>query len=326
MGRILVTGATGLTGGALARRLARNGEHVVAWARSGSDVSRLDQRTIEVQTVDITDAAAVAAHFRDFDTVYHIAAVFREEPADRDVFRRVNVEATRHLLTAAAEHGVQRFVHCSTVGVHGEIEDPPADENYRFSPEDHYQRSKLEGELLAREFMERGLPVTVIRPTGIYGPGDRRFLKLFRAIDRRRFVFIGRGDSLYHMTHVDDLVDAFILAGTRPEAVGQVFTIGGADCPSIRQLVDGIADVLHRPRPRLHIPFVPVYWASFVCEALCRPLGISPPLYPRRVRFFHFTRSFTIDKARRVLGYEPRVGLATGLAATAAWYRAARLL
>lgn len=319
-GRVLVTGATGFAGGCLARRLAAAGARVVAWVRPTSDVSALAGHGIEVRRVDITDAGEVDSHLRNFDTVFHIAAVYRSEPADRDLFRRVNVGATRNLLAAAAAHGVRRFVHCSSVGVQGDIEHPPADENYPLRPGDHYQQSKLEGELLAREFMAEGLPVTVIRPTGFYGAGDRRFLKLFRAINRGYFVLIGGGEPLFHLTHVDDLVDGFLLAGTRPEAVGEVFTIGGAECPTIRQLVDGIADVLGKPHPRLSVPFAPVYWASFVCDAVCRRLGLPSPLYPRRVRFFRETRAFTIEKARRLLGYEPRVALAAGLASTAGWY------
>ena len=120
---------------------------------------------------------------------------------------------------------------------------------------------------------------------------------------------------------LDDLVDGFILAGTRPEAVGEVFTIGGERYTTLRELVDTIAEVLGKPRPFLRVPFKPVYAASVLCDAICRPLGISPPLYPRRVEFFSKSRAFSIEKAQRMLGYAPKVGLREGLARTAAWYR-----
>ena len=132
---------------------------------------------------------------------------------------------------------------------------------------------------------------------------------------------IGSGESLYHMTYIDDLVDGFILAGTRPEAIGQVFTIGGERYTTLRELVDTIADVLGRPRPVLRVPYQPVYWASVLCENICRPLGVNPPLFPRRVQFFSKSRAFNIEKAKRLLGYTPKVGLREGLARTAAWYR-----
>lgn len=322
----LVTGATGFTGRHLCRLLAGDGERLVAFVRPTSDTGLLEELGVECRTVDITDPEQVRAGFEPFDRVYHLAAAFRTEHADRDVFRQVNVEATRHLLDAAEAAGVGRFVHCSTVGVQGEIEDPPAAEDDPVSPGDHYQATKLEGERLARRRFGGGLEGTVVRPVGIYGPGDTRFLKLFRAVDRGTFVMIGSGETLYHLTYVEDLVRGIRLAGRRPEAVGEVFTLGGPRYTTLRELVDLLADVLDRPRPRLRVPYAPVYWASVVCARVCRTLGVEPPLFPRRVEFFDLDRAFDITRAREKLGYEPRVDLETGLRRTAEWYRERGLL
>lgn len=326
MSRILITGATGFTGGRLAERLRKQGSEVVAWVRPSSDIRQLVNEGVQVEVVDITDADQVRRHFHDIDTVYHIAAAYRAEHVDREEFQRVNVDSVEHLLNAASEQDITRFVHCSTVGVQGEIQDPPADEAYRLNPGDHYQQSKLDGELVARRFMHEGVPVTVVRPVGIYGPGDTRFLKLFRPIARGHFVMIGRGDVLYHMTFIDDLVDGFILAGTKNEAIGEIFTIAGPDYSTIRELVNKIAAVLEVPAPRLRVPFKPVFWASVICDRLCRVIGISPPLYPRRVEFFELDRAFSTEKARRLLGYDPKINLDEGLARTAAWYKQQGLL
>jgi nucleoside-diphosphate-sugar epimerase len=252
--------------------------------------------------------------------VYHIAAAYRTEHSDQDEFTAVNVDATRNLLEAAKGANVKRFIHCSTVGVQGEIEDPPANEDYRFAPGDHYQESKLKGELLAREYFESGLKGTVVRPVGIYGPGDTRFLKLFRPISKGHFLMIGSGEVLYHMTFIDDLIQGFILAGSRDEALGEVFTIAGETYTSLRELVNLIADVLGKPHPRWRIPFWPVLAASVICDKACRLVGLSPPLYPRRVEFFSLDRAFSIAKAKAQIGYKPKVGLKEGLARTAKWY------
>ncbi len=321
MSRTLVTGATGFTGFNLCRRLVADGDSVVAWVRPTSDVSSLDELGVERREVDICDAGQVGAELTGFGTVYHIAAAFRVEHADSDEFRRVNVVATGNLLEAAERSGVERFVHCSTVGVQGDIEEPPADEDYRYAPGDHYQQSTVEGEQLALEYARKGAPVSVVRPAGIYGPGDTRFLKLFRPISRGWFVMIGSGDVLYHLTFIDDLVDGIVRAGRRPEAVGQVVTLAGARYTTLRELVAAIADAVGTRPPRLRLPYAPVYWASVVCEKVCRTVGINPPLYPRRVEFFEKDRAFDISKARRLLGYDPSVELADGLARTAAWYR-----
>lgn len=326
MGKILVTGATGFTGNAVCRRLLADGENVVALVRDPSRASALTAAGAECRAADLTDANAVRRVFDGVDRVYHIAAAYRSEHADLTMFHAVNVEGTRYLLEAASESGVMRFVHCSTGGVQGEIEDPPASEDYRVKPGDHYQQSKLEGERLALEYFRQGLPGVVVRPIGIYGPGDGRFLKLFRAIERGRFIMIGSGRTLYHMTYIDDLVQGFILAGTRDNVLGEIFTIAGPRYTTIRELVDTVADVLGKPRPKLKVPFTPVFVASVICDKVCRSVGINPPLYPRRVEFFQLDRAFSIDKARSMLGYQPRFDLVEGLKRTAESYRAEGLI
>lgn len=321
MARILVTGATGFTGKALSRRLVGEGEQVAAFVRPTSDVRELEEIGVECLRVDIKNATDVMDHFAGVSKVFHIAAAYRAEYADHDEFRKVNVEATRNLLEAAKRNGVRRFIHCSTVGVQGRIDHPPADEEYRFLPGDHYQESKLEGELLARRYFSEGLPGVVVRPVGIYGPGDTRFLKLFKPISKGMFVMIGTGNTLYHMTCIGDLVDGFLLCGKKDEALGEVFTIAGETYTTIRELVHLIADVLGKPRPAWRVPFYPVYLASVACEKACSLVGVEPPLYPRRVEFFYKDRAFSIAKAKRLLGYSPKIGLREGLTATADWYK-----
>lgn len=321
MAKVLVTGATGFTGKAVSRRLAEEGEQVVSFVRPTSDVRELEELGVECLRVDIKNATDVMDHFAGISTVYHIAAAYRAEYADHDEFRLVNVEATRNLLEAAKRNGIRRFIHCSTVGVQGRIDHPPADEEYRFLPGDHYQSSKMEGELLARRYFSEGLPGVVVRPVGIYGPGDTRFLKLFKPISKGMFVMIGTGNTLYHLTYIIDLVDGFLLCGKKDEALGEVFTIAGETYTTIRELVHMIADVLGKPRPSLRVPFYPVYLASVICEKACGLIGVEPPLYPRRVEFFYKDRAFSIGKAKRLLDYSPKVDLRVGLAKTADWYR-----
>ncbi len=321
MDKILVTGATGFTGKALCERLIKNGDDVTAFVRASSDTDRLQEIGVHCVQADITDPAAVDRNFKRFDLVYHIAAAYRTEHSTVDMYHLVNVDATRNLLEAAKKQGVRRFIHCSTVGVQGEINDPPANEAYRFKPGDHYQESKKEGELLALKFFKDGLPGTVFRPVGIYGPGDTRFLKLFKPVAKGMFVMIGRGDVLYHMTYIDDLVDGILLCGSRPEALGEVFTLGGERYTTLRELVDTIAEVLGKTKTGFSIPYMPVYLASIICDKICKKIHVSPPIYPRRVEFFSKDRAFSIEKAKRLLGYAPQVSLSDGLSRTAAWYK-----
>jgi nucleoside-diphosphate-sugar epimerase len=325
--RILVTGATGFTGGHLYERLAGEGYAVRALVRQPQQCAGLQQWGGEVVVGDLCTPRTVAAAMQGVDVVYHIAALFRPENVSRQEMWETNVQGTQNLLDAAIKAGVRRFVHCSTVGVHGDIRQPPATEETPYGPGDHYQASKAAGERLVLEYMRAGrLPIVVFRPGGIYGPRDRRFLKLFKSIQMGTFVMLGTGNVLYQMIYIDDLIDGILRCGTNQRAIGNVYILTGAEPTTLRQLVQVIAEVLGVRPPWLRFPVTPVYVAGVLCELLCKPLGIQPPLYRRRVDFFRKTRCFDIAKAARELGFSPRTTLRTGMGLTAAWYRQQGLL
>ena len=202
---------------------------------------------------------------------------------------------------------MRRVVHCSTVGVHGDIEHPPATEDAPLRPGDIYQVTKLEGERVARESGERsGIEVVIVRPTGIYGPGDRRLLKLFRGVARGRFPILGSGKIYYHLTYIDDLVDGLVLCGTQPAAANRTYIIAGGEVTTLNELVALIAGVAEVRPPWLRLPVWPFWVAGAICEAVCVPLGIEPPLYRRRVDFYTKSRAFDIARARHELGFAPQ--------------------
>jgi nucleoside-diphosphate-sugar epimerase len=163
----------------------------------------------------------------------------------------------------------------------------------------------------------------VVRPGAIYGPGETRLLKLFRAIARGRYAIVGSGRPFYHPVYIDDLVQGFLLAMTRPEAAGEAFIVAGPSYVSQRELAALVARHTGGTVLPFRVPAWPLVAAGAVCEALCVPLRIDPPLHRRRVEFWVKSRAFSIEKARRVLGYRPAVDLDEGIARTAAWYRQA---
>ena len=226
------------------------------------------------------------------------------------MYHQVNGVAVGQLIDAAARAGVRRVVHCSTVGVHGDVEHPPANEDAPLRPGDVYQVAKLEGERHAREAAARtGVEVVIARPSGIYGPGDRRLLKLFRGVARRRFVILGDGRIFYHLTYIDDLVEGFRLCGEVPRAAGRTYILAGAEVPTLNELTALIAREAGVRPPSLHVPVWPFWLAGAACEALCAPFGIEPPIYRRRVDFFTKSRAFDITRAREELGFAPRTTL-----------------
>jgi dihydroflavonol-4-reductase len=340
-----VTGATGFTGGHLARALAARGDHVRALVRPGSDPTTLtlgsdptprgpgselvpkalgsDPGRIEVVRGDLRDADSLNRAADGAEVVYHIAAIYRQAGLPDDEYRAVNASAVRTVIQAAKAGGARRVVHCSTVGVHGDVEHPPANEDAPLRPGDVYQQTKLEGELVAREAArDTGIDLVIARPTGIYGPGDRRLLKLFRGIARRRFVILGDGRIFYHLTYIDDLIEGFRLCATAPSAAGRTYILAGGEVTTLNELTRLIADEAHVPPPRLHLPVWPFWAAGALCEAFCAPLGIEPPIYRRRVDFFTKSRAFDISRARAELGYAPAITLREGVARTLRWYRA----
>jgi nucleoside-diphosphate-sugar epimerase len=320
--KVMVTGGTGFAGGHLCRRLAGAGHQVRALVRDPARAAPLSQMGVELYRGDLQDSESLKRAVAGVEVVYHIAAVFRRGDLSPKQLWATNVRGTKSILEAAERARVGRFVHCSTVGVHGDTKEAPANEESPYRPGDAYQRSKVEGERIALSYQAGGrLPVVVFRPGGIYGPGDLRFLKLFRAIQKGRFVMIGSGRAWYQMIYIDDLIDGVLLCGTRDEAVGRIYILTGKEPITLNHLVEIIASTLDVSIPRLRLPVAPVYLASLLCELICRPLRLDPPLHRRRVDFFRKTRRFDTSRAEGELGFQPKIDLRRGIELTAAWYR-----
>jgi len=322
--RVALTGASGYTGGRLLEALVAAGHTVSVLVRVPSVPSVPERAGVRVVPGDLRDEKAAVDLVRGAEAVVHVAAVYRTAGHTDSYYRAVNVEGTRRLLDAASKCGVRRFVHTSTVGVHGDIALPPADETAPFAPGDIYQQTKAEAETLALAYHRDGkLPVVVVRPGAIYGPGERRFLKLFRAIARGRYAIVGDGRPFYHPVFIDDLVAGYLLALQHPAAVGEAFILAGPRYVSQQELAETIARHTGGRLLPFHVPARPLRWLGAACEAVCVPLGVEPPLYRRRVDFWTKSRAFSIAKARRMLGYAPGVDVDEGVARTAASYRQA---
>lgn len=334
---ILITGGMGFLGSHLASRLTAAGEAVRILARpsngieggvngntngNGNGNGSHSPSSYEVVRGDIRDPEAVRKAVRGAEVVIHLASNFRKGGSDEKEAHAVNVGGTRNVLDACQAEGVGQLIHCSTIGVHGSVLEIPANEETPFNPLDLYQETKVQAEEEVWQRHRRdGLPVTVVRPISMIGPGDERMLKLFRMIQKRRFVVVGDGGALFQPAYIDDVVEGFRLCLRNPKALGQAFIVGGDEYMPLRDLFAVVADELGVPPPRLRLPMAPVVWMADLCEKLCVPLGIEPPLHRRRVSFFQSNRAFSIDKAREVLGFEPRMTLRDAVRSTIGWYR-----
>lgn len=331
---IAITGATGFLGRALVARLLAEGHTVRALSRTAEHDDF--PGNVEWITGDLADPASLAALVAGADRIIHAAGLLGEFGISEETYRQVNAEGTRHVLAATAAAlgdgrlGPEaRVLHVGSAGILGPIRGRAEgflfDETMPFAPSNGYERSKALAESYAREFALAGLPVVIVRPEFVYGPGDRHVLGLFRAIERGMFFYVGRGRNHCHPTYIDDAVEG-MLAGLEAGRVGQAYQIAGPRPVSFRELAETIAAALGVPPPRLRVPRAAASLGAGMLEVVGRATGRAIPLSRTGVAFFSEDRRFSSAKAERELGYVPRVDLKEGVARTVAWYRAEGLL
>jgi nucleoside-diphosphate-sugar epimerase len=325
--KLLLTGGTGFIGSRLALEARRREVDVTVTGQVNNYAERsraaeLERAGVRLEVGPLQDAAFSRRVVAGRDTVIHLAAAQHESGVPDSYFEEVNVTGTRTLLEASREARVRRFVYGSTIGIYGSAAEGELDESSPPNPDNIYGRTKLAAERVVQE-QGGGVETCIVRISETYGPGDFRLLKLFRAVERGKFLMIGSGENRRQVMYVDDLVRALLLASGHPAASGEVFVMPGDEVLTTRQMVDVIAEVLGRQVPRIRLPMWPFLAAAAVFEATFKPLGIDPPLHRRRLDFFRKTFVFSTDKARRVLGFAPEVPFREGARATAEWYRAA---
>lgn len=330
MTSVLITGGTGFIGSRLALRCLESGETVRVLGQrrtptEGENADAMAAAGAELLETSVSDRAGVSRACDGVDVVYHLAAAQHEANVPDRHFYEVNVEGTRNLLEAAESLGVGRFVHGSTIGVYGGAGAGPVGADTPLRPDNIYGVTKLEAERVAQGFSDR-IPLATARISETYGPGDRRLLKLFRAIEGGRFVRIGPGRNLHHLVYIDDLIEGLRLAAGSHPPVSEPFVLAGPEAISSDEMISTVARILGKDPPKLRIPLWPLMGIAAMLEAALRPVGIQPPLHRRRMNFFIKSFSFEMQPVREALGYSPKVRFEEGAAKTAAWYRSRGLL
>jgi nucleoside-diphosphate-sugar epimerase len=325
--KFAVTGASGFIGSSLSRHLHGREHDVVALVRSPEKVRALSMAGISSKICDVTDPDALRSAFQGVDGVFHLAALFNRPEASWDEYKLVNVRGTQNVLEAALACKVRRVIHCSTVGVAVRSGNPPFSEATPYSPPlwDKYETTKCEAEQLVLDFGKRTqLPIVVIRPAQVYGPGDVSKAKFYRMV--KKGVIVAPGRTLKHLVYVDDLCRAIELAMVREEAVGEIFIVAGEKPIALKDLIGLVASELGVPIPTIHLPAMPITWLCSLTEAVCGFLHIKPFLFRRSMDFFTRSVSFDASKAERELGFRAETDVKTGVAKTAAWYKQQGLL
>jgi nucleoside-diphosphate-sugar epimerase len=327
--RVLVTGATGFIGGHLVHCLVAQGHRVRALVRRESPA--LAEAGVELVWGDLTDLETVRAAVSGVEAVSHLAAVRDAWGIPASVYERVNVEGTRHLLEAAAEAGVHRFLYCSSVGVACYPGNLEADETLPFcepTSQVLYHRSKAQAERTVLESARSGrVPALVVRPVITYGPDDERGMvtRMVMLLEQGRFMLVGNGRDHVDLVYVDDLVAGMCLALERG-AVGTVYILSGTAPIQARKLVAKICDLLGRHPPSICVPAPIARAAGWAMETLYRAgdrLGVldgkEPFITCDKVATLTMDWGFSHARAGQELGYRPQVDYGKGLRRTLDW-------
>ena len=322
---VAVTGAGGSLGGALVRRLLRNGNQVKALARKEADVSRLRKLGAETVRGDVRETAALEELARDSRVVFHLAA-WMGSPFDEELARAVNVGGTENVVQAASNAGAERVVLAGSIAVYGPVrEGTITEESPTWSVGDLYSDTKIEAESVARREAERvGVELVVLRPTMIYGPESPSWTEVpFGAISKGLPVVIGSGEDLADPVYVEDVARAFELAGSIPEAADETFNIGSGPA-TWNAFLGGYAKLAGKPLR--HVPAPLARTGAQAAERAEGLLGRRPRVSAEMVGAMTSRAVFPHDKASRILGFEPEFDLERGMRETGAWLRRAGLL
>ncbi len=321
-----LTGANGFLGSHLTDRLLADGHEVTALVRQSADLRWLSGTAARLVTGSLDDPGSLAEAFAGAELIFHCAGV--TQAAEPGGYYRANVEGTRAVARAAmsASDALQRFVLVSTLAVHGdgERDSSPVSEKTPCEPVNHYGKSKLAGEEAARALAPR-LPLTVVRPGGIYGARDTMGLPLYKQAARGIYIKMGLGRRMVNMCHVADIVEGLMLAATSPAALGETFLLGDADNYTMeamgRTVVQAVKGSDGIP---LWMPLSGAYLVGAVGGAVARLRGKRPMLNLDQVRMYAVPNwAMDVGKARRLLAYRPCYTLLEGATETAAWYREA---
>jgi nucleoside-diphosphate-sugar epimerase len=322
--KAFLTGGTGFLGGRLAARLAADGAEVVALVRAPAKAGELAALGATLASGDITDAAALEAPMRGCDVVYHLAAWYEIGAADGDALRRVNVEGTENVMAAASRAGVPRVVYCGTTAALGAHHEPPRDESAihgrRRDHHSHYARTKWEAHQAVERWAARGLPVRLVLPGTVYGPGDTSLVGLVLESYLRGELFLGAFPGLeLTLVHVDDVARAFQLAADRGDngesyiAAGQIITV--RDWFALLERLTGI------PSPRNAVPPWMMRAAAPLYPLVAKILRLPPRLAEEGIEMAtHGGWAYKSSKAIEKLGWSYRP-LDQGMAETVDWFQ-----
>lgn len=329
--KAIVTGGTGFIGGKLVESLVKKGYEVRCLVRNTSNVSRLNELGVELFYGDLGDTEALRKITEGGDIVFHLAALVTDW-GDPETFYQYNVLATKELLESSIKHDIKRFVYMSSStvvwksdfwNVH-KLEDIDETYPYTENPNDNYNESKAEAEkLVLNYYKERGFETTVVRPSNVWGAGDTVILPRVAMAARKGILHpMGSSERFVTPCHVDNLVNALLLLSSREKAPGNIYFINdGIKIPYMNFLTQQLNATGIDWSPGFSIPYKLAYSVAALLEIIFKlKKSKKPPVLTKMaVAALSGSRSYSIDKARSDLGYEPSISMEEGMLELKDW-------
>jgi nucleoside-diphosphate-sugar epimerase len=324
--RVLITGASGLLGHHLISALHEREASVQALVLPNEDASRLEARNVAIFRGDIREPETLRAPMRGVDLVFHLAAMMGQW-LPMAAYQAVNVTGAENVCRAAMAAGVKRLIHISSWTVYGMNIGVPAVEDFAFNPfpEPYAITKALGDQLVQRLIATAGLPAVIIRPGTFFGPGDRlHFARMADRVRDGKGLIVGSGRNALPFVYVTDVVQGLMLAAEKPNAVGQAYNITHDQPMTQEGFLRALAEELGYVPPSVHAPYQAMYAAAAAIEraAILSGAKRQPVVTRLGVKLFGADNRHSIEKARRELGYAPRVSIREGIRRSADWYRA----
>lgn len=329
--RILITGMTGFLGNHLAEELLQTNKYdLIGTYRDAAKATWFEKQGIEMRKADLLQPESLKDITKEVDVVVHLAGLIRFH-APFNILYDHNVKATQLIAEDASHHGVQHFIYGSSTEALGSVTTIPGDETSPFHPSYDYGKTKQIAELLLSEKQQTSnLPLTILRPTGIYGPGDMYVtLSTVRAVANKKLRFLpGKGNKYIHFTYVDDICQGIQQTIEKPtQSIGETFILASDTYITYKEMFTIVADLLHVPPPSRSIPMNLAKAYLSVVQRFNARKGIDDfVMHTSLIDTMRVNRAYTNAKAKRILGFSPRYDYMTGMKKTIDWYKEKRLL
>lgn len=317
---VLVTGANGFIGSRVCRLLAASGYAVRILCRETSDLKLLADIPYTKAIGDITKPDSLPPALFGVDYVIHLAGLVKARKVEQ--YFEVNQKGTLNLVNTIKNHSlpIRKFVLVSSAAAGGPSTGRPRTEADPAAPLTTYGRSKLAAEEAIRPFFDL-LPITILRPPGVYGPGDTEIFTLFDMVNKGLRVYMAGGHNRVQLIYVDDLARAIKAAMCAPQSCGRVYTVAAAEAHTIRDMLDMIGRLLDKRGIALSLPLWLVNFIAVLSEVGSRLLGRTPHFSREKVRELTTDWEFDVSKAAADFGFEANIDFETGARLTIDWYR-----